>query len=597
MNIFNIIVTSVLIFNQTLSPDGKYMAYTTEDHDLVVDNMEEGYCQPITSDGSETILNGYASWVYYEEIFGRASDYKAFWWSPDSKKLAFYRFDNGQVPVFPIYSAQGQRGSLLNTRYPKAGEPNPVVQIGIVDMEKGGKIQWADFPISEEQYFGTPFWSADSKSLYVQWMPRVQQELKLYKVDAESGKSSCVYSESSKTWVDWLEDMLFTPKGLYMVRDTNDSWQQIYFLSYDGKTLSQLTTGENWRVSLLDVDSKGWVFFTAHRDSQVHSCLYRVNQKGKIERLTMAEQHAANVVFSEDFKTFEVDHSDINTPVRRFRYKTGSLQMEQISLCNKPAQPLPYTEIVYLTMEDGLKVPAAVTLPEDFDPSKKYPLVMEIYGGPNTAYVRDWWRNISQRKQWYYEHGVIKVVADCRASGHNGRKGLDLIYEDLLSVPVQDFLSWAKYFSQLPYVDAQRIGVEGFSFGGSMTAMLVMCHPEYFRCGIAGGGVYDWMLYDTHYTERFMNTPQNNPKGYEKAKVLNYVQSYDPSRSMLKLTHGTGDDNVHFQNTLQLIDALQKQDKLFDLMIYPDGMHGYRGEQGVHDMHDDWQFWTEYLNL
>lgn len=597
MNIFNIIVTSLLIFNQTLSPDGKYSAYTTVDNDLIIENLEEGYCCPITDDGSDTILNGYASWVYYEEIFGRASNYKAFWWSPDSKKLAFYKFDNSQVPLFPIYSAKGQGGSLLNTRYPKAGQPNPVVKIGIVDLEKDYELLWVDFPLSGEQYFGTPFWSEDSQSLYVQWMPRVQQELKLYKVDVQSGKPQCIYSESSETWVDWMEDMLFTSKGLYMVRDTNDDWQQIYFLSYDGKTLKQLTTGENWRVSLLDIDPKGRVYFTAHRDSKVHSCLYRVNQKGKIERLTIDSQHASDVKFSEDFKYFEVLHSDINTQPRRFRYKTGTLEMEQLTLCNKVAQPSPYTEIIYLKMEDGLEVPAAVTLPKDFDPQKKYPLVMEIYGGPNTAYVRNWWRGGYERKLWYYENGIIKVVADCRASGHNGRKGLDLIYEDLLTVPVQDFVAWAKYFSELPYVDSDRIGVEGFSFGGSMTAMLVMTHPEYFRCGIAGGGVYDWMLYDTHYTERFMNTPQNNPQGYEKAKVLNYVQYYDSSRSMLKLTHGTGDDNVHFQNTLQLVDALQREDKQFELMIYPDGMHGYRGEQGVHDMHADWHFWTEYLNL
>ena len=361
--------------------------------------------------------------------------------------------------------------------------------------------------------------------------------------------------------------------------------------------MKKLTSGENWRVKLLDIDPQGRVYFTAHRDSKVHSCLYRVNQKGKIERLTIDFQHASDVEFSEDFKYFEVNHSDINTQPRRFRYKTGSFEMEQLTLCNKVAQPSPYTEIIYLKMEDGLEVPAAITLPKDFDPQKKYPLVMEIYGGPNTAYVRNWWRGGYERKLWYYENGIIKVVADCRASGHNGRKGLDLIYEDLVTVPVNDFVAWAKYFSELPYVDSDRIGVEGFSFGGSMTAMLVMTHPEYFRCGIAGGGVYDWMLYDTHYTERFMNTPQNNPQGYEKAKVLNYVQYYDSSRSMLKLTHGTGDDNVHFQNTLQLIDALQREDEQFELMIYPDGMHGYRGEQGVHDMHSDWKFWAEYLNL
>ena len=162
---------------------------------------------------------------------------------------------------------------------------------------------------------------------------------------------------------------------------------------------------------------------------------------------------------------------------------------------------------------------------------------------------------------------------------------------------MQDFVSWANYLGSLPYVDASRIGVEGFSFGGTMTAMLVMTHPECFKCGIAGGGVYDWILYDTHYTERFMDTPSRNPDGYAVSRVLNYVPVYDDSLSFLKLTHGTGDDNVHFQNTLQLINELEINGKQFELMIYPDGMHGYRGLQGEHDRQSDYRFWKEHFNL
>lgn len=595
--------------NSRLSPDGKYTAFTSTDNNIYILNKDTQEVIRLTNDGSELILNGYASWVYYEEIFGRSSNYKAFWWSPDSKKIAFYQFDNTAVPSFPIYSAEGQNGFLSQTRYPKAGQRNPTVKIGIIEIENPTKIIWADFEEYSEQYFGTPFWGDDSKQLFVQWMPRVQQELRLYAVNARSGRKTTIYKENYHTWVNWMNDMLFTDKGLYMARDFETGWQQIYFLSYNGKEFKRLTDGPNWRVKLIKCnEKKKEVYFTAYRDSDLHACLYKVNKKGEIILLSDATKHASNVEISEDFKSCTMTLSCLNMSPYSENYTLNKAHIKKMAetriwLRQKERPALTttflsehlYTEFVYLTLEDGLKVPAAFNFPKGFDPAKKYPVVMEIYGGPNTAYVRDIYTPITERESWYYENGYIRVVADTRAAGHNGRKGVDLIYKDLVSVPVQDCLSWAKYLVSLPYVDATRIGVEGFSFGGTMTAILVMTHPEYFKCGIAGGGVYDWQLYDTHYTERFMDTPQRNVEGYEKSKVLNYVDQYDHNRTFLKITHGTGDDNVHFQNTLQLINALQLAGKQFELMIYPDGMHGYNGAQGKHDFEADTIFWEKHL--
>ncbi len=589
-------------FNETISPDGKKVAYTKEDNNLYVKDVRSGKECRLTDDGSEVILNGYASWVYYEEIFGRPSNYKAFWWSPDSKKLSFYRFDNSEVEMFPIYSPFGQQGRLNRTRYPKAGQKNPDVKVGIISLEDNS-LCWADFDYAPDQYFGTPFWGDDSKRLFVQWMPRVQQELRLYAVDAVDGSLQTVYSEKYHTWAGWLSDMLFSSKGLYMARDFESGWQQIYFLSYDGKEFRRLTDGQNWRIELLKLDEKrGDLYFKSYRDSDIHACLYKVDAKGVITLLSDKDLNAGQVKIADDFRSFSVECSDINTPPVLYKYSLhkGRFVLKSTLPSNTAApEDRPHWEIRYMEMEDGLKVPAAVSLPKGFDASKKYPVVMEIYGGPNTAYVRDYWtlRSYSDRVMWYYNHGIIRVIADTRAAGHNGRAGVDLIYRDLVSVPVADCLTWAKYLGSLDYVDASRIGVEGFSFGGTMTSMLVMNYPQYFKCGVAGGGVYDWTLYDSHYTERFMDTPQNNPDGYNRACVLNYVENYDDTRSTLKLTHGTGDDNVHFQNTLQLVDALQKADKQFLLMIYPDGMHGYRDYQGKHDFHADCEFWTEQFNL
>jgi dipeptidyl-peptidase-4 len=279
---------------------------------------------------------------------------------------------------------------------------------------------------------------------------------------------------------------------------------------------------------------------------------------------------------------------------------------------------------MYMPIEDTW-LPAMIVYPQEWDASKKYPVHVDIYGGPNTPMVRDSWVMPTAANQWYSDHGIIQITVDPRAAGHNGREGLDLIYRQLTVTEVHEFCKWAELLQSLPYVDADKIGVEGFSFGGTMTCMLLMQAPDKFHYGIAGGGVYDWALYDSHYTERYMDTPQNNPEGYEVSKVMNYVSGYptgyftnvisfaDAQATtsitseaegrveksvepvMLKLTHGTGDDNVHHQNTLQLLDVMHKEGKKFHFMIYPDGMHGYHGYQGDHFLNANHEFWLKYL--
>ena len=272
--------------NATPSPDGKMTAFT-RDNDLWVRTEATGAETRLTFDGSEVILNGYASWVYYEEILGRRSRYKAFWWSPDSRKIGFYRFDNSRVPMFPIYSPFGQYGKLNETRYPKAGGCNPSVKIGIIDLGQPRNIVWADFDSTQDQYFGIPFWGADSREFYIAREPRRQSVLDLYAVSVADGSKRQVYHEEYPTWLDWIEEVIFTPKGLYMARNFETGWEQIYFLSYDGKTFKRLTDGKNWDISLLKVDEKtGDVWFTAKRDSRLHPSVYRLDARGGVKMLT-----------------------------------------------------------------------------------------------------------------------------------------------------------------------------------------------------------------------------------------------------------------------------------------------------------------------
>lgn len=612
--------------NRCFSPDSTHFAFT-RNNNLYIADVADGKETQLTFDGSDLLLNGYASWVYYEEILGRASRYKAFWWSPDGRRIAFYRFDNSGVPYFPIYSPQGQSGNLNNTRYPKAGQANPVVRIGFVDIQNPQEIVWADFPDMADGYFGIPFWASDSRSFYVATLPRIQNELLLYSVDSESGAKREVYKESYSTWLDWFENVVFTDSGLYVARRFETGWDQIYFLSYDGKTFRRLTDGKFWDARVIRVDEqRGRLYFTAKENGEPRHTLFSVSLDGKARQayktihLTDKSLNVSNVSFASDGKSFTADLSNFETPTRKCRFDLDSkgLPLKTCSLSfgsevikdstqegfDKSAYALP--QIIYMTTKDGFRLPAAITYPMDFDPSGavKYPVSMEIYGGPDTPYVRDMWRAPNDRNQWFARNGIIRIVCDSRAAGHNGRAGEDMVYKDLTTWPVRDFCAWADYLSALPFVDSSHIGVEGFSFGGTMTAMLLMRASDKFCCGIAGGGVYDWRLYDTHYTERYMETPATNPEGYDRACVLNYVNDYpldfdyndnSPRKIMLRLTHGTGDDNVHFQNTLQLIDALQKAGKDFQLMIYPDGMHGYRGYQGEHSTECDHQFYLKYL--
>jgi len=590
--------------NVTPSPDGSRVAFT-RDNDLWVRSVSDSVETRLTTDGSFDVLNGYASWVYYEEILGRASNYRAFWWSPDSKKIALMRFDNTGVSMFPIYSPFGQNGNLYQTRYPKAGQTNPSVRVGIADLRCPESIIWADFPDSREQYFGKPFWSDGSDKLYVQRIPRRQNVLDLYAVDAADGSKSAVYHEEYPTWIEFIDGMLFDEDGFYMARDFESGWQQIYHLSYDGG-LKCLTEGENWSVDLIASDrKKGCIWFSAKRDSRLHQGVYRLDRNGRITLLSDSYKWIKDVIMADDKKSFTCTESNAREPWRTVRYSATTPKAKVLEVVTPPEElPAEYPMPQILKIKnDGFDLYGLITYPRGFDATKKYPVVMEVYGGPGNAYVRDRWMDRDASNRWCWENGVIWMCVDPRSSGENGRRGMDQAFRRMTVIELQDYIAWAKYMQSQPYVDGSRIGVDGFSFGGTTTAMLVLRFPQYFSCGIAGGGVYDWSLYDSVYTERFMDTPQANPEGYAEASILSFLNpddlkiSPDYRPGALKLTHGTGDDNVHFQNTLQLVDALQKAGLRFELMVYPDGKHGYRDAQKTHDLSDAAAFWGSRFGL
>jgi len=594
--------------NPTLSPDGRYVAYTVN-NDLYVMELTPGKITRLTHDGSKTVLNGVASWVYYEEILGRSSNYRSFWWSPDSRRIAFFRCDDTNVPMFPIYVADGQHGFLEETRYPKAGDENPQVRVGIVPVAEDQGIVWADFDSAADQYFGQPFWTPGGETLLVQWMNRDQNVLKLFAVNPQDGSRKVIYREEQPAWLEWIADPVFTQEGFLMVRDF-ESWQHIYLCSLEGGEIQRLTDGQNWGVTLHGTDPDNhFLFFSARREISTRSDVYRVPLPGahrkkdpSVRRLTKGEFNFTNVMFAPDYRHFTVLCSNVSTPVRSLLYSVDKGLIRQLGDSRGDAYALelekgniPVSEVHFITTEDGFTIPAIVTWPLNREKGKKYPVLVSVYGGPDNGSVTDRWVSPASRYHWARK-GVIQITLDHRGSGHCGKRGLDMMYRNLGKWEIHDYKLWMDYLRAMGCVDNSRVGITGYSYGGYVTALAVCTAGDYFPYGIAGAGVYDWMFYDSHYTERYMDTPQDNPDGYRNGSVLEQCATYGTwGPSVLLVTHGTSDDNVHFQNAMRLTDRLMKINRHFGFMLYPGARHGYRGYQAAFSADEERAFWTKYL--
>lgn len=568
--------------NPGFSPDSNWVAYTKKG-DLYTIDLQTKQEYRLTHDGSNVILNGYASWVYYEEILGRGSRYRSYWWSPDSKQIAFMRMDQSMIPMFPIYSEEGQHGFIEETRYPKAGDRNPEVRIGFASP-RGGAVTWADFQEKDDQYFGMPTWKPDSKGLLVKWMNRAQNRLVIYDVNVANGSKKVFYEEEQKAWINLDEnEMMQYVDGQPMLQTDKDGWTNIYMLNADGSLKTQLTTGEFWATSILKVDLKRkWIVFTAKKENSTRTDLYRVGLDGKnLKRLSFGE-YTHNISLSPDGGYFITIYSNVQTPPMMALYDiNGKLVRDLGNAKGKDfdAYEFAKTEIVRVPSADGLyQLPMRITWPMNYDPSKKYPVWINVYGGPNAGTVSDGWR-FSNLQQWWAREGVIQVSMDHRGSGHFGKKGTDYMHHNLGYWEMYDWTHLVKWLRERGG-DSTKVVIQGFSYGGYISAYALGFAPNVFTHAIAGGSVTDWSLYDTHYAEKFMGTPKTNPNGYKSASVLTHANKI---KGKLLLYHGTMDDNVHMQNSMQLVKKLQEAKIPFDFMLYPGGRHGWGGNQRLHE--------------
>jgi dipeptidyl-peptidase-4 len=579
--------------NATLSADGSGVAFT-RDRNLFSIDVNTGKEFQYTTDASDVVYNGWSSWVYMEEVLGRATQYKAFWWSPDGKRLAFFRFDDTPVPVFPLLNAEGVHGSVENQRYPKAGDPNPEVRVGIVPVG-GGSVAWADFNQKDDQYFGTPFWALDSRQLVVQWMNRGQDTLKLYSIDPATGKKQQIYVEHQPSWVDWFASVYFLRNGSgFIINSDKDGWHHLYLHGMDGTLKTQITHGKWNVVDLLFMDeSARLVYFTAKKESSTRTDFYKISIGGGAPvRLSFGE-YTHSIELSPMAGYFITTCSNISTPPSMALLNTSGEVIRELGnskMSEFDNYILGKTELFRVQTPDGYNLPVSWTLPTDFDPNKKYPVLISVYGGPDRASVSDSWQGM--RPQWWAMEGIIQMSMDHRGSDHFGKESIALMHRHLGKWEMNDYIEVVKWLRTQPFIDSTKICITGSSYGGYVTCMALTYGAEYFTHGVASLSVTDWRLYDSHYTEMFMDTPAENPEGYEEGSVMTYASKY---KGMLMIMHGTMDDNVHMQNTMQLVAALEDQNKHFELMIYPGGRHGWGGRKAAHSRNEAYRFYYQYL--
>ncbi len=579
--------------NPRLSPNGKHIAYTRNNNLFALD-IESGLKYQLTFDGSETIYNGWASWVYYEEILGRRTRYAAFWWSPDSRKIAFLRFDDSPVPTFPLVRSSGVHSELEVGRYPKSGDPNPKVRLGIVSIPEG-KVTWADIDEAADHYVAWPFWLVDGSALTFQWMNREQNNIKIYAVDLKTGKKKEMLEETQPSWVEFFEDLyFFKDKSGVLLRSNVDGWNHLYYYDLEGNLKRRLTQGE-WSVngiSLVDEENRS-VFFTAGKGNSSETHLFEVNLDGTgLKRLTK-EPGSHRVLLSPGGSYFIDSFSAVSTPSRQDLYRSDGILIRNLGDSRTPLMKnynLAKKELFSIPTADGWKLPAYWILPPDFNEDKKYPLLFTIYGGPGSSTVSNSYPPLSSL--YLAQEGIVIFSVDHRSSGHFGKKGMSLMHRNLGKWEMHDLIEAVKWLRKKTFIDRKKIGISGGSYGGYTTCMALTCGADYFTHGYAHSSVTDWRLYDSVYTERYMDRPSENEEGYRFGSVMTHA---DKLKGVLFLAHGDMDDNVHMQNTIELIDKFMDLGKTFGFMLYPNQRHGFGGKKREHSNRHYVDFWFKHF--
>ena len=563
----------------TFSPDGRLVAFV-RGNNLFVTGLSGGSERALTADGTAEILNGKLDWLYQEEIYGRGI-FRGYWWSPDSSHVAFLQLDERQVLEYTVVDHMPYRPAIEVTDYPKAGDTNPTVRLGVAGVA-GGAVTWIDLGAArtEDLLVVDVGWTPDSSGVVHQVQDREQTWLDLRLADRSTGQSRNLLRETTAAWVNPNGDPLWLEDGDFLWLSERSGFKHVYRYDAEAARGTPVTSGR-WDVrTLYGVDERnGWIFYASSEASPIGEDIYRVRLDGS-ERSRLSSgggTHSAS--FSPDFARYVDVWSTAARPSQVRLHRADGTEIRVIDANPVPAldrYALAVPEFVQVDTRDGFTMEGMLLKPPDFDPARRYPVYQFTYSGPGASQVRDRWGGTQYMfHQLLAQQGIVVWLLDNRSASGKGAESQWTVYRRLGEFELQDLEDGIAWLQRQGWVDPSRIVLSGWSYGGFMTAY-AMTHSTSWTAGIAGGPVTDWRDYDTVYTERLMMTPQNNPDGYRRTAPRHAAADL---QGRLLLVHGTMDDNVHMQNTLQFAYELQRAGKDFELMLYPRSRHSVTDPQ------------------
>jgi len=570
-----------------ISPHVRYVSYV-RDQNLFAYDLAANLEKALTHDGAGPIKNGVAEFVAQEEM----DRHTGYWWAPDERHIAFARVDESPVKVWQRFEIAADNVSTFDQRYPAAGEPNVLIRLGVSDLATGA-VTWIDLGSDQDMYLARVNWLPDGKTLAIQRESRDQRRLDLLFANIETGASRVVLTETSSSWIELNDELSFLKKSPQFIwASSRDGYRHLYLYDYDGRLVRQLTAGE-WNVddfrarAIKGIDeAHRTIFFTATEKSPVERHLYRTSldtpDPRSVSRISR-DDGLHGITMSRDARFYVDDfNSRTQPPQVSLRAANGDLVTYLIeNRLGKQHPDAPYLadnsmpEFGTLAAADGQLLQYRLFKPARFDATRHYPAIVEVYGGPSVQRVLDSWTG-SSFTQILTRAGYVVFQLDNRGSGFRGTAFQAPVHGRLGEIEVTDQVQGARWLGAQPYVDPSRIGVWGWSYGGYLTLMLMFKAPEVFRAGVAGAPVTDWLLYDTHYTERYLGLPSDNAAGYQASSVLPYAKDL---RGDLLVMHGMADDNVLFLHSTKLFRRLQDLGKPFEVMVYPGAKHGLTRQQ------------------
>ena len=558
----------------TFSPDGTLVAFVRKSNLFVVDVAAQKE-RPITTDGSEDLLNGKLDWVYQEEIYGRGR-FRAYWWSPDSRSLAFLQLNDAPVPSYTVTDHIPYHPTLEVTAYPKSGDPNPTVKLAVVGALTGDP-RWIDLSGYTSDFLIVDVgWTPDSRRVVYQVQDREQTWLDLNMADLSSGAPRRVLRETTSAWVNNLGTPVWLKDGTFLWLSERSGFSHLYRYNADGTLARQITSGR-WDIrTLLGVDEKGGAAFAiASAHSPIANQVYRIAlDTGALTRLSRTDGSHRSTTFNPAFTYYIDTWSTTLTPWQTRLHRADGTELRVLDANPAPALAqyrVSRPEFLQVKTRDGFVMEAVMIKPPDFDPARRYPVFQHVYGGPGAQQVVDKWDGQAGLfHQLLAQNGIIVWICDNRSASAKGVESQWPIHGRLGELELRDIEDGVAWLKQQPYVDGSRVAIEGWSYGGFM-ASYALTHSTSFAAGVVGAPVTDWRNYDSVYTERYMKTPQNNPDGYAVTAPAKAAASL---HGVMLLLHGTTDDNVHFQNSVQLVYELEQAGKPFEMMIYPRSRHG-----------------------